>query len=60
LRRPSAHARSLAEHIGLDALINLFALTPTDLVARLEGVAGRPLPVVVTEWRTRLGLHEGS
>jgi hypothetical protein len=52
--------KHLAEHIGLDALINLFALTPTDLVARMEGVAGRPLPVVVTEWRTRLGLHEGS
>ena len=50
--------KHLAEHIGLDALINLFGLTPTDLVARMDGVVGRPLPVVVTEWRTRLGLSE--
>lgn len=46
----------LAKQIGLDELINLFALTPTDLVTRLDGVAGHPLSVIVTEWRTRLEL----
>jgi hypothetical protein len=50
--------KHLAEHIGLDALINLFSLTPTELGARMDGVAGHPLPVIVTEWRTKLGLHE--
>jgi hypothetical protein len=51
--------KHLAEHIGLDALINLFAFQPADLVARLDGIGDRPLPVIVTEWRTQLGLHEG-
>lgn len=50
--------KHLAEQTGPDALINLFALTPTDLVTRLDGVAGRSLPVIVREWRARLGLHE--
>jgi hypothetical protein len=54
-----SYTKHLAEHIGLNALISLFALTPTDLVSRMDGVAGRPMPVIVTEWRTRLGLHEG-
>jgi hypothetical protein len=51
--------KHLAEHIGLDALINLFAFQPADFVARLDGIADHPLPVFVTEWRTLLGLHEG-
>jgi hypothetical protein len=51
--------KHLAEHIGLDALINLFALTPTDLVATMDRLVGRPLPVIVAEWRTRLGLPDG-
>ena len=50
--------KHLADQIGPDALINLFALPPTDLVTHLDGVAGHSLPVIVTEWRTRLGLHE--
>jgi hypothetical protein len=48
----------LAEHTSLDSLINLFARPPTELVAHIDGVAGRPLPAVVTEWRTKLGLNE--
>ena len=48
----------LAEHTSLDALINLFALTPTESVARMNGIAGRPLPAIVREWRTKLGLNE--
>lgn len=49
--------KHLAERVGLETLIDLFALTPVDSVARLDGVAGKPLSLVVTEWRTRLGLQ---
>lgn len=45
----------LAERVGLETLIGLFGLTPGDSVARLDGVAGQPLALVVTEWRSRLG-----
>jgi hypothetical protein len=49
--------KHLAERVGLESLIDLFALTPVDSVARLDVVAGKPLSLVVTDWRTRLGLQ---
>jgi hypothetical protein len=49
--------KDLAERVGLETLIDLFALTPAASVVRLDGVAGQPLSLVVTEWRTRLGLQ---
>ena len=47
--------KRLAEHVGLDNLIGLFAVPPEESLRRLDKVAGRPLVQVVQEWRTRLG-----
>jgi hypothetical protein len=44
--------KHLATRVGLDALVALFALTPADMSARLDAIAGRPLAEIRTEWLT--------
>lgn len=46
----------LAGRVGLDALVALFALTPTDMATRLERFAGAPLAEVRAQWLRQLRL----
>jgi hypothetical protein len=42
----------LAARVGLDALVALFALTPSEMHQRLDTMAGRPLTTIRADWLT--------
>jgi hypothetical protein len=47
----------LAERVGLEKLVGLFALTPSDMASRLNTLAGKPLAEARTDWLRRLKLQ---
>ncbi len=47
----------LAERVGLDTLVGLFALKPSDMAGRMDQIAGKPLASLRADWLRLLKLQ---